>query len=435
MLTRSRSILESVEDEDAKKNMMEMLRELETSLADLSSEIYKTEQVSRTLEVDAAAELINSLKEELEDFQKVSNTLGLKPLGEENAEVAKSRMIKNAKSLRLDIDNIFVSAIGQNEKGINNSAFKAASNLQDFQRNVRAAVVTTSNKNEQENLLENTHRALENAEDLMNEAKRAIRSPNNPKHLDSLSNASNKVSKAVSETLLVVPGKEFDVVKDIMTSIESECNEFKETSEAFKGKNSPEDLPVVLNQVKKNAKLLQGKAEILVKNVPEGQNGLTNQDSAKYVFALDEYLSSVKALALNSDDKKMGFRILNQAKMVADKSSVLISEAHKTVNNPSNSNALKELHAANKDVQVALGVTLSDLDNDEDKDVNQLMDIREKIQTNLSDLNQSTDNNQKMAHVKNLAKSSAELIQTLKTIFANESDPSVKVFSIYRIYG
>ena len=435
MLTRSRSILESVEDEDAKKNMMEMLRELETSLADLSSEIYKTEQVSRTLEVDAAAELINSLKEELEDFQKVSNTLGLKPLGEENAEVAKSRMIKNAKSLRLDIDNIFVSAIGQNEKGINNSALKTASNLQDFQRNVRAAVVTTSNKNEQENLLENTHRALENAEDLMNEAKRAIRSPNNPKHLDSLSNASNKVSKAVSETLLVVPGKEFDVVKDIMTSIESECNEFKETSEAFKGKNSPEDLTVVLNQVKKNAKLLQGKAEILVKNVPEGQNGLTNQDSAKYVFALDEYLSSVKALALNSDDKKMGFRILNQAKMVADKSSVLISEAHKTVNNPSNSNALKELHAANKDVQVALGVTLSDLDNDEDKDVNQLMDIREKIQTNLSDLNQSTDNNQKMAQVKNLAKSSAELIQTLKTIFANESDPSVKVFSIYRIYG
>ena len=435
MLTRSRSILESVEDEDAKKNMMEMLRELETSLADLSSEIYKTEQVSRTLEVDAAAELINSLKEELEDFQKVSNTLGLKLLGEENAEVAKSRMIKNAKSLRLDIDSIFVSAIGQNEKGINNSAFKAASNLQDFQRNVRAAVVTTSNKNEQENLLENTHRALENAEDLMNEAKRAIRSPNNPKHLDSLSNASNKVSKAVSETLLVVPGKEFDVVKDIMTSIESECNEFKETSEAFKGKNSPEDLPVVLNQVKKNAKLLQGKAEILVKNVPEGQNGLTNQDSAKYVFALDEYLSSVKALALNSDDKKMGFRILNQAKMVADKSSVLISEAHKTVNNPSNSNALKELHAANKDVQVALGVTLSDLDNDEDKDVNQLMDIREKIQSNLSDLNQSTDNNQKMAQVKNLAKSSAELIQTLKTIFANESDPSVKVFSIYRIYG
>ena len=435
MLTRSRSILESVEDEDAKKNMMEMLRELETSLADLSSEIYKTEQVSRTLEVDAAAELINSLKEELEDFQKVSNTLGLKPLGEENAEVAKSRMIKNAKSLRLDIDNIFVSAIGQNEKGINNSAFKAASNLQDFQRNVRAAVVTTSNKNEQENLLENTHRALENAEDLMNEAKRTIRSPNNPKHLDSLSNASNKVSKAVSETLLVVPGKEFDVVKDIITSIESERNEFKETIEAFKGKNSPEDLPVVLNQVKKNAKLLQGKAEILVKNVPEGQNGLTNQDSAKYVFALDEYLSSVKALALNSDDKKMGFRILNQAKMVADKSSVLISEAHKTVNNPSNSNALKELHAANKDVQVALGVTLSDLDNDEDKDVNQLMDIREKIQTNLSDLNQSTDNNQKMAHVKNLAKSSAELIQTLKTIFANESDPSVKVFSIYRIYG
>ena len=92
MLTRSRSILESVEDEDAKKNMMELLRELETSLADLSSEIYKTEQVSRTLEVDAAAELINSLKEELEDFQKVSNTLGLKPLGEENAEVAKSRM-------------------------------------------------------------------------------------------------------------------------------------------------------------------------------------------------------------------------------------------------------------------------------------------------------------------------------------------------------
>ena len=78
-----------------------------------------------------------------------------------------------------------------------------------------------------------------------------------------------------------------------------------------------------------------------MKNVTEGQNALTNQDSATYAFALDEYLSSIKALALNSDDKKMGSRILNQAKMVAEKSSVLISEANKTVNNLSNSNELK----------------------------------------------------------------------------------------------
>ena len=70
----------------------------------------------------------------------------------------------------------------------------------------------------------------------MNEAKRAIRSPNNPKHLDSLSKASNKVSKALSETLLVVPGNEFDVVKDIMTKIESELNEFKDTFKHLKVK-------------------------------------------------------------------------------------------------------------------------------------------------------------------------------------------------------
>ena len=111
-----------------------------------------------------------------------------------------------------------------------------------------------------------------------------------------------------------------------------------------------------------------------------------------------------------------------------DKSSVLISEAHTAVNKPEDSTAVKELYAAEKDLQVALGLTLSDLNNEKDESVNQLMDIREKIQASLSELNQSTENNQKMAQVKNMAKSCAELIQTMKNMSANELDPSVKVY-------
>ena len=105
MLERSRSILETIKDEDTKDSMLKNLTELETSLANLSSEIYKTEEVSRTLEVDAASELINSLKEELEDFQAVSKTLELNPLGSETAEASSSGMLNAAKLLRTNISH------------------------------------------------------------------------------------------------------------------------------------------------------------------------------------------------------------------------------------------------------------------------------------------------------------------------------------------
>ena len=44
-----------------------------------------------------------------------------------------------------------------------------------------------------------------------------------------MSRSSNKVSKALSETMLVVPGNKLDLVKAIMASIESKLNEFKDT--------------------------------------------------------------------------------------------------------------------------------------------------------------------------------------------------------------
>ena len=82
---------------------------------------------------------------------------------------------------------------------------------------------------------------------------------------------------------------------------------------------------------------------------------------------------------------------------------------------------------AGKDLQVAIDVTLSDFDRDENESIEQIMDIRGKIQTNLIDLNQSKDNNHRLTQVKNLAKSNADLIQILKNLMAEESDPLIKV--------
>merc|ERR1719228_1688350 len=77
MMERSRSVIESIDDIDAKDPLLQNLVDLETALANLSSEIYKTDEVSQTLEVDAATELIASLKDDLEDFQNLAKTLGL----------------------------------------------------------------------------------------------------------------------------------------------------------------------------------------------------------------------------------------------------------------------------------------------------------------------------------------------------------------------
>ena len=430
MLSRSKSFLEGNADNANNKDideLMGILVEFETSLAGLSSEVYKTEQVSHTLDLEAASELISSLKEELEDFQQISKTLGLNPQGNENAKDANSGMMEAAMLLRSNVKDLLVNAIEQNDKGINSNALKTANNLQDFQKNMRAAVVTNANQKEKENLLENTHKALETAEELMNEARKVIRSPNNTKNLDNLSTASNNVNKALSETLLVIPGNELDIVNNIMNSIGSELDEFKNTIEAFSGKNVPEDMTTVVDQVKKNGKVLQERADGLINNVSNGEIDVTNQDSKNYAFALEEYLESIKALALNSSDKKVGPTILNQAKKVVDKSSVLIQEANKAVKTPKDTDAQKALQMAGKDLQVAIDVTLSDFDRDENESIEQIMDIRGKIQTNLIDLNQSKDNNHRLTQVKNLAKSNADLIQILKNLMAEESDPLIKV--------
>ena len=427
MLERSKSSLDTIDDEEAKNVLMNFKNEVDISLANLSSEIHRTEQVSKTLGIDAASELIDSLEKELEEYKNVASTLGLKPTEDISVEKAKTDMANEVKSLRQNADIIVVSALKQDDKKVGENALDMANRLKKFQENARTVAGSSIQKGDQLDLLQKTQSTLNSSKNLLNEAKRSARFPNNQNKSGNLTKSSKEVSKALANTLIATKGNDICLFKDLIGSIESELDDFKVSIEALTGTKSIEELGKEQEDIKKNIKSLQSTAHSLVNNILEEKIEKNEEDLLIFTSSLEDYLGSVKALALKVSDPKFSYRVINQAKEVVEASATLTSVAKKSVDSPKNLDTIKDIKSAEKALKVALEVTLSEMDKGEDGSIDRLMNIREKIQTNLNKLNTSTNNSQKMTNVKELAKSSAELIQSLKDIYANETDDSLKV--------
>ncbi|XP_076679087.1 talin_middle and talin-RS domain-containing protein rhea isoform X2 [Andrena cerasifolii] len=232
----ARAVLPTVTDQASAMQLNNTSQQLGSSLTDLRSAVTRAREACGGLELDAAEELINSLKDELGEFYRAVEAASLRPLPDETTESTALRLGATSKNVGFAMAKLLSAAKQGNENYTGSAARETASSLKDLTYAVRGVAATSNQPETQKKVLMTADDVILKSLRLVKEAKRALKSPDNPDNEANLAAVAKDVSNSLNKCVSCLPGQRDvdDAIRNIedMTQVLS-MNEFPQTNKSY----------------------------------------------------------------------------------------------------------------------------------------------------------------------------------------------------------
>ncbi|XP_063370870.1 talin-1 [Cydia amplana] len=139
VLQAARAALPTVADAPTAKHLTHTTQQLAASCADLRSAVSRARISCKGLELDAAAEIIRSLQDELDELDEAARAFDLKPLPGQSAEWARSTMASASRAAAGSTAQLVSAARRQDPPGCGEAAASLSAALRQWTGGVRAA--------------------------------------------------------------------------------------------------------------------------------------------------------------------------------------------------------------------------------------------------------------------------------------------------------
>ncbi|XP_032666465.1 talin-2 isoform X5 [Odontomachus brunneus] len=232
----TRAVLPTVTDQASAMQLNDSSQQLGSSLADLRSAVTRAREACGGLELDAAEELINSLKDELGEFYRAVEAASLRPLPEETTESTALRLGATSKNVGFAMAQLLSAAKQGNENYTGSAARETATALKDLTYAVRGVAATSDQPETQKKVLMTADDVIMRSLCLVKEARRVLKNPENPENEANLAAVAKDVSNSLNKCVSCLPGQRDvdEAIRNIddMTQVLS-MNEFPHTSKSY----------------------------------------------------------------------------------------------------------------------------------------------------------------------------------------------------------
>ncbi|CAL7950201.1 unnamed protein product [Xylocopa violacea] len=188
------------------------------------------------LELDAAEELINSLKDELGEFYRAVEAASLRPFPDETTESTALRLGSTLKNVGFAMAQLLSAAKQGNENYTGTAARETASALKDLTYAVRGVAATSTQPETQKKVLMTADDVILKSLRLVKEARRALKNPDNPDNEANLAVVAKDVSNSLNKCVSCLPGQRDvdEAIKNIedITQVLG-MNEFPQTNKSY----------------------------------------------------------------------------------------------------------------------------------------------------------------------------------------------------------
>ncbi|OXU28323.1 hypothetical protein TSAR_002155 [Trichomalopsis sarcophagae] len=331
-----KAVLPTITDQSSAMHLNNSAQQLGLALTDLRSAANRARQACSGLELDAAEELIKSLRIELQELYKAVETSSLKPLPGETAESTSLKLGSVSKSVGFAMAQLLSAARQGNENYTGSAAREVSATLKDMLLAVRGVAATIDQQDTQRTVLMNADDVILKSVKLIKEARWALKNLNHADNAQNLTAIAKEVSYSLNKCVSCLPGQ-----RDIDTAINN---------------------IVAISQVLESEDFVASDS-----NYGQTQNNLSHA-AANLIEASSDILSSVRSpleLAASSrnfsnvfkDLIDIGTEIVAQAavanktpivvslKNVSSKSSKFLSSAKSVAADPNAPNAKNQLSA------------------------------------------------------------------------------------------
>ncbi|XP_070163621.1 talin-2 isoform X1 [Polyergus mexicanus] len=232
----ARAVLPTVTDQASAMQLNNTSQQLGSSLADLRSAVTRARETCGGLELDAAEELINSLKDELGEFYRAVEAASLRPLPEETTESTALRLGATSKNVGFAMAQLLSAAKQGNENYTGSAARETASALKDLTYAVRGVAATSNQPETQKKVLMTADDVILRSLRLVKEARRVLKNPDDPKNEANLAVVAKDVSNSLNKCVSCLPGQ-----RDVDEAIHNiddmaqvlNMDEFPQTSKSY----------------------------------------------------------------------------------------------------------------------------------------------------------------------------------------------------------
>ncbi|XP_015512363.2 talin-1 isoform X1 [Neodiprion lecontei] len=232
----ARAVVPTVSDQASAMQLNTSSQQLGSTLSDLRSAVTRAREACGGLELDAAEELINSLKDELSEFYQAVEAARLRPLPGETAESTALQLGASSKNVGVAMAQLLSAAKQGNENYTGSAARETASALKELTNAVRGVAATSNQPETQKKVLITADDIILRSLHLVKEARRALNNPDNPDNVGNLAAVAKDVSQSLNKCVSCLPGQRD--VDDAIRSIDDmsqvlNMNEFPQTNKSY----------------------------------------------------------------------------------------------------------------------------------------------------------------------------------------------------------
>ena len=191
----------------------------------------------------------------------------------------------------------------------------------------------------------------------VNDQSSSLQLSNSSKQLD---NAVKDLKNCISKAHQVCGSLEMEASADLIEALKIELDEFRQAATSFGLKPLPgENSELSSLQLNTATKSVGSTVASLLNAANEGNEEITSRAARDTANALRDFTAAVRGVAATSRDKSTQLHVIEQAQLVMNKSALLVLEAQRGMSSPSDPNRMRRLSEASKEVNEALGMTLS----------------------------------------------------------------------------
>ncbi|CAH0404281.1 unnamed protein product [Chilo suppressalis] len=335
VVSAARAVLPTVHDATAAKHLADNTQRMNASAATLRSAVNRARISCKGLELDAAAEILRSLQEDLDELEEAARALQLRPLPGQTEEWATSTMHNASRAAASSTVQLLCAVKGGGE-GAGRSACSLAAALQDFTAGVHARA-SLSAPEQNERVITSTRQVVTSSLTLVETVKRYM-STSEQVDINSLKSIAKDITVGLETTLEAAPSHtELDAaLEDINETLHIlDMNEFPPSDKPYS------ELQTELTDAA--VKLNDASSEVV--NGVERPQSLAQAGGA-YGHAFNRTMAAAMEMAGQTEDRDARTQMVNSMKSVTVNSSKLLSTAKSVSQDLSRPNAMNQLMAA-----------------------------------------------------------------------------------------
>jgi talin len=342
LLQSTRSALPTVDNQPSQIQLSNSSKQMDGAIRDLRSCIAKAHQCCGSLEIEASADLIDSLQQELEEFRSSANMFQLKPMPGESLETATLLLNTASRSVGSTVAQLMTAAYEGNEDITNRAARDTSNALRDYTSAVRSVAAQSKDQNVQNRIFDQAQLVMSRSALLVMEAQRAMQNPSDPHKQEKLLGAGKDVNMALSGTMACMPGQQDveDRLKDI--------NEW--SSRIDSGQYPRSGLPYgeLQNHLSNAADKLNDATSDVVQSAARPEK--LSESSRHFGQVLGEVMDYSMDMAGQTKITETRTSMVSTMKSVTSSSSTFLSSAKTVAADPSAPNARNSLASAARGV-------------------------------------------------------------------------------------